>query len=64
MGRRKRQAFVSYVDIVVSTYVKKGEYERAQINYVSKLGSKRDFDVALEDLEDVAFDSEEEFEGD
>lgn len=38
MGRRKKETTFSYTEIVISTYVRKGEYERAQLNYSNDLG--------------------------
>lgn len=38
MGRRKKEMTFSYVEIVVSSYVRNGEYVRAQLHYSEHLG--------------------------
>lgn len=37
MGRRKKENNFSYVDIVVSTYITKKDYEKAQLNFSNDL---------------------------
>ena len=64
MGRRKKQTFFSYVDIVSSSYVKKKEYERAQLTYASNLGSKKEIQSGMEDWVEINLDSEDELEED
>jgi len=39
MGRRKKENNCSYIDIVVSTYVTKKDYEKAQLNFSNELVS-------------------------
>jgi len=64
MGRKKKQAFVSYVDILISTYVKKGEYERAQLKYSNNLSSKKyDYGFTPEE-NDFVIDVDDDIEGD
>lgn len=64
MGRRKKQTFYSYTDIVMSTYVRKGEYERAQLTYANNLSSKKAIESGIEDWIEMSLDSDEELEGD
>lgn len=64
MGRRKKQMFVSYVDIVMSTYVKQNEYEKAQLTYSNNIGTKKEDLLAFEDWSNAAFEVDEELEGD
>jgi hypothetical protein len=37
MGRRKKENNFSYVDIIVSTYITKKDYEKAQLNFSNNL---------------------------
>lgn len=64
MGRRKKQTFYSYTDIIMSTYVRKGEYERAQLTYANNLSSKKEIESGMEDWIEISVDSDEELEGD
>lgn len=56
MGRRKKEAaFISYVDIVSSSYVPHKDYVAAQRNYVDNMDSRRAeiaYDVDISWLED------------
>jgi len=38
MGRRKKENNCSYIDIVISTYVTKKDYEKAQLDFSNELG--------------------------
>lgn len=48
----------------MSTYVRKGEYERAQLTYANNLSSKKAIESGIEDWIEMSLDSDEELEGD
>jgi hypothetical protein len=64
MGRRKKQIFFSYTDIISSSYIRKTEYERAQLTYANNLSSKKEIESGIKDWIEINLDSEEELEGD
>lgn len=64
MGRRKKETTFSYTEIVISTYVRKGEYERAQLNYSNDLGRIGVPVATVDELSDLSTDLPEVEEGD
>lgn len=55
MGRKKKSANISYVDIVASTYMKQSEYERAQVMFSAAIDSNGEGEDCDDDDSDGGF---------
>lgn len=64
MGRRKKQNCFPYTDIVISTYVKSQDYQKAQLQYSNNIGVNPAANFNVDDLVEVNVDDFDEDEGD
>lgn len=64
MGRRKKENCFPYTDIVISTYVKNQDYQRAQLQYSNNIGVNLTVNFDVDDLVEVDIDDFYEDDGD
>lgn len=64
MGRRKKENCFPYTDIVISTYVRNNDYQKAQLQYSNNIGINPATNFNVDDLVEVNMDDFDEDEGD
>lgn len=64
MGRRKKDANISYAEIVSAAYLKKADYEKAQVMFAGAVDSKPKTSNTVNNNQMMEFDWETEGEED
>jgi hypothetical protein len=64
MGRRKKETGFSYVDIVISTYVKNNDYTKAQLAYSNNLKANGTLEPGFKQFVELDLDEFDESDDD
>lgn len=64
MGRRKKDANISYTEIVSAAYLRKSDYEKAQVMFANTIDSKLKASNTVNNNQMMEFDWETEGEED